>query len=87
MGLRTLSAALIGLAQAPSMWGGLEPGPYAVGVRELLLHDAARPSLQTEDGALVSGESGRQMQIVVVSRPTHRRPVTHVRVLRRAPGT
>jgi hypothetical protein len=65
MSLRTLSAALIGLAQAPSMWGGLEPGPYAVGVRELLLHDAARPSLQTEDGALVSGESGRQMQIVV----------------------
>ncbi len=52
-------------AQAP-LWGALEPGPHAVGFRQLLLRDASRPALADADGEPAGGAAhGRQMQVAI----------------------
>ena len=52
-------------AAASPLWGRLEPGPHAVGFRQLLLRDVSRPALAAEDGAPVATSRGRQMQVAV----------------------
>ena len=61
-------------ADRPRRWGALEPGRYAVGFRQLLLRDVSRPALAAEDGARITSERGRQMQIAIwyPARPTTR---------------
>ncbi len=66
-------------ADRPRLWGGLEPGRYAVGFRQLLLRDSSRPALAAEDGARVTSVPGRQMQIAIwyPARPTAQRSMVY----------
>jgi hypothetical protein len=66
----SLLAILLPLAapnaqSAPALWGRLERGEHAIGVRQLLLRDRSRPALADEDGARAGDSRGRQIQVIV----------------------
>lgn len=50
---------------APALWGALEPGPYAVGVRTLRDYDRTRPGLPADQQGRPLGQPGRPMQVTV----------------------
>lgn len=59
--------ALATAARATSpLWGDLQPGPYAVGVRTIRAADDTRPALPADQQArAIAGAHGRPMQITV----------------------
>jgi tetratricopeptide (TPR) repeat protein len=62
--LAVLVAAPAALAR-PALRGGLEPGPWHVGYRTLLLHDLARPPLADPDQPDLPSAPGRAVQVSV----------------------
>ncbi|HTE53886.1 MAG TPA: hypothetical protein VK698_23685, partial [Kofleriaceae bacterium] len=63
------TAALVAVAPvavaAPATWGGLVPGPYPVGFRQLEVRDPARPfrAARTLDGRARRGDQARPIRI------------------------
>src|SRR5687768_8304524 len=52
-------------AASRPLWGALEPGPYDVGFRQLLLRDPTRPQLPTTADPSLGILPGRQMQVLL----------------------
>jgi hypothetical protein len=68
------------LALVLSLWGDLQPGPHAVGVRQTDHYDQSRPfrTARTLDGQPRTGERARPIRVTVwyPAQPTTEKPLT-----------